>query len=113
MHELSIVENIFKIIENNTSKYNFEKVKIINLKIGKLSAVAPSALLFAFEILSKDTKFEGAKININEVPIMVFCKKCNKENIIDSHNFSCPVCKFKDTEIISGRELYIEDVEIE
>lgn len=113
MHELSIAENIFKIIENNLSKYNFTKVKGINLKIGKLTAIVPSSLFFAFEILSKGTKFEGAKININEVPIMVLCKKCGKESIIESYDFCCPVCKFQDTEIISGRELYIEDVEIE
>ncbi len=113
MHELSIAENILKIVESNISGYNFEKVKTINLKVGKLTAVVSTALVFAFEVLSSGTVFENAKINIREMPIKIICKVCKVEKEIENYHFVCPTCESENIEIISGRELLVEDVEIE
>lgn len=113
MHELSIAENILKIVESNINSYDFKKVKAINLKVGKLTAVASTALVFAFEVLSSGTVFENAKINIKEMPILIICQECKVEKEIENYHFICPSCESENIEIISGRELLVEDVEIE
>lgn len=113
MHELSIAENILKIVESNINSYNFKKVKAINLKVGKLTAVVSSSLVFAFEVLSSGGVFEGAKINIKEIPIEIICRDCKQKGEIENYHFVCPSCESENIEIISGRELLVEDVEIE
>jgi len=66
MHELSITEELLMIIHRRAEEEGIQKISKINLKIGKYSGVFTDALLFAFDVLSKDTISEGARINIEE-----------------------------------------------
>ncbi len=66
MHELSITEELLKMIHRRAEEEGMQKISKINLKIGKYSGVLADALLFAFDVLSKDTISEGAHISIEE-----------------------------------------------
>jgi len=66
MHELSIAEELLRIITEKAKQVGIHKVQQINLKIGEFAGVLPDALIFAFDMLSKDTIFEGARIEIEE-----------------------------------------------
>jgi len=68
MHELSIAEELLQIITNKASQVGISKIEQINLKIGEFSGILPDALIFAFELLSKDTMMEGARIEIEHSP---------------------------------------------
>ena len=66
MHELSITEELLQIIHRRAEEEGIQKILDINLKIGRYSGVFADALLFAFEVLSRDTISEGARVNIEE-----------------------------------------------
>ena len=53
MHEVSIMGEIFEIINENVINHNIKKVNKVVLKIGEFSCVEDSALKFAFEAFSK------------------------------------------------------------
>ncbi|MCK4923484.1 MAG: hydrogenase maturation nickel metallochaperone HypA [Spirochaetes bacterium] len=77
MHELSIAEELLQIITNKALQVGIHKIEQINLKIGEFSGVLPDALVFAFEMLSKDTMTEGVRIEIersggNELQVLSF-----------------------------------------
>ena len=77
MHELSIAEELLQIITNKASQVGIRKIEQINLKIGEFSGILPDALIFAFELISKDTMMEGARIEIepstgNELQVLSF-----------------------------------------
>ena len=51
---------------------------------------------------------------IDLVPFKVICKDCNNIFTPDMEYFlQCPKCGSKNTEIQSGRELYIDYIEID
>jgi len=64
MHELSIAEELLQIITKKASQVGIGKIEQINLKIGEFSGILPDALVFAFEMLSKGTITDGARIEI-------------------------------------------------
>ncbi len=66
MHELSITEELLQIIHRRAAEEGMKKILRIDLKIGKYSGVFADALLFAFDVLSKDTISEGANVSIEE-----------------------------------------------
>lgn len=66
MHELSITEELLHIINEKALEAGISKVYEINLKIGEFSGIFSDALLFAFEVLSKDTITEGAIVKIEK-----------------------------------------------
>ena len=59
MHELSLMQEILKVIEEQVRVNEVRKVHEVHLKVGKMMAVVPSSLSFCFEILSKGTMLEA------------------------------------------------------
>ncbi len=114
MHEMGIAMEIMNIAYDSIPKdIENPRIQIINLKIGKLAAVVPESLSFCFNIITKDSPFAEAKLNIEEIPVKARCKDCNVEWIIEGPVFVCEKCNSGSIEILSGRELDIESIEIE
>lgn len=113
MHEMGIALQIIDIatasIPPDLKDARIEKV---NLKIGKLAAVVPESLRFCFDVAVKDTPLEGAGLFIEELPVVARCQDCDTRWTIDGPAFSCESCKSGNLDIISGRELDIESIEI-
>ena len=88
------------------------KVKTINLRVGRLMAVIPENLDFLFDIMARGTALDGAKITIRKVPIRARCEACGADFEISEVYFLCPKCHSPKVDVLSGRELVIEDVEV-
>ena len=113
MHEMGIAMQIVEMsIASIPEEMKNVQVERINLKVGKLAAVIPGSLSFCFDIVAKDTPLSGAKLHIEEIPVIVKCKMCNEESVIKELSFKCGVCSSGSIEILSGRELDIESIEI-
>ena len=113
MHEMGIA---LQIVEIATASIPPDagpvKVEKINLKIGKLAAVVPESLRFCFEVAVKDSPLDGARLAIEELPVVARCNDCQTEWTINSPAFKCENCDSGSLEILSGRELDIESIEI-
>ena len=88
------------------------RVERVNIKIGKLSAVVTDSLRFCFEVVTRDTALEGAELAVEEVPVTARCNDCRYEWTIGNPVFSCSRCNSGAVELLSGRELDIESIEI-
>ncbi|QCX32607.1 hydrogenase maturation nickel metallochaperone HypA [Caloramator sp. E03] len=113
MHELSIIEEILKITQNEARKHNAKRILEIRLMVGEMSGVIPDIMQEYFNIASKGTLAEGALLKIKKVPIKIKCQNCCKESIIKRNKVKCPLCGSYDIKIISGREFYIDSLEVE
>ena len=113
MHEMGIALQIIEIAaESIPAELKDVKVARVNLKVGKLSAIVPDSLRFCFEVASKETALEGAELAIEEIPVVARCRDCQKEWTISEPAFACQSCESGNIEILSGRELDIESIEI-
>ncbi len=113
MHEMGIALQIIEIATASIPKSDVPvQVETVNLKVGKLAAIVPDSLRFCFEIAAKDGPLSGAVLHIEEVPIQARCKDCEAQWTIDTPVFKCQVCDSGSLDIISGRELNIESIEI-
>jgi hydrogenase nickel incorporation protein HypA/HybF len=113
MHELSISENILNIVENEAHKHNLKRIKEIIIKTGEISDIIPENLEYCFEIISKGTVAEGAKIIVEKLPIKILCLDCGKEFTIKKSNLQCPECNSKNLKLTGGNEFFIESMEAE
>ena len=112
MHEFSLVENIFKIIDNIIKKENLRKIDKINLIVGEMLQIVPETLIFAFDAVKKETIYcKTAEINIESKPITIECNICNKNIVLKKDEYLCPQCKKNDYKIISGKELIIKSID--
>jgi len=113
MHEFSLMTSVLDAVEASAKEHNASKVVEVKLVIGEMSEVFDDAMNFAFETLTPKTVAEGALLTIIKVSPKSRCLACGYEFEHDRFHFACPECDALATELLAGRELYIESMEIE
>lgn len=113
MHEQSIVESLLALALKNAEKAKASKILRIYLVVGELSGVLEEAVNFYFGFLSRDTIAAQASLFFMHTPAQLRCRNCNTVFSPERLDFHCPNCKEQQVEIVSGRELYIDSMEVE
>jgi len=95
------------------NKASAGRITRINLVVGELSGVVGECVQFYFDAISKDTIAGGAELIFETRPTTVRCHKCNNVFTPSGYNWACPECHETGIEIVSGRECYMESIEVE
>jgi len=114
LHELSVMSSILDIVLDHANRNNAKKVVRINLRIGHLSDIIPEWAQSYFDMLSKDTIADNAKLDIEAVPVKIRCHACGHEHTYKKKDwgFTCVKCESSDIELLEGREFSITSIEI-
>jgi hydrogenase nickel incorporation protein HypA/HybF len=110
MHELSIAEGVVEVALRHARG---RSVAAVEVKVGHLRQVVPSALEFAFELVAQGTPVEGAELALEEVPAAGLCRRCGSESELDGFPLACGACGSLDLELVRGEELLVDALEIE
>jgi len=113
MHEQSIVESILGLALKNAEKACARRILRIDLVVGDYTGVVDDSVNFYFGFLSQNTIAAGAVINYTHVSGQMRCRDCDLLFPLQKRNLRCPKCEGRRVEIVGGRELYIENMEIE
>jgi hydrogenase nickel incorporation protein HypA/HybF len=112
MHELSIAMSILDMAEEEAGRRSAE-VDAIYVKLGALSGVVKEALLSAYDLARTETTLETAQLVIEEVPVMIYCPRCQAPRGVPSiQQLSCSECDTPSAEILQGRELQVVALEL-
>ena len=104
MHEYTLMQGIIKaILERLEEEQATAQVEEVVLKLGILDIHSEAAAQQAFEILSKGTSLENAKLTVEVKPVMIDCPKCRSVapygvgEHVHAHELlpvaTCPVCQ--------------------
>ena len=109
MHELAIAESILAIVERHASG---RRVLEVEVRVGHLRQVVPSALEFAFELTSRGTVAEGATLALEQVPAAGRCRACGERTTFVAFPLTCSACGGWDIDVTEGQELQVEALEL-
>ncbi len=110
MHELSIAQSIVSIVNRHAAG---RQVRRVELRVGHLRQVVPSALEFAFTLLTEGTELDGVELAIEQVPACGRCRACGAETAMYDFPLRCGSCGGLDLELIAGEELLVDALELE
>ncbi len=113
MHELAITEGIMEAAVPEAQRHGAKKILEIRLKIGELSGVLPECIQEYFNIVSRGTIAEGAKLVTERIPIEIRCNSCGYEGEIPKRKIFCPKCDGPEIKILKGREYFVDSLEVE
>ena len=113
MHELTITEGILRAAVPAAEAQGARKILEIRLKIGELSGVFPEYIREYFTAASAGTIAEGAKLVVETIPVRIRCRTCLGESVISRKKICCPVCGGTDLALVSGREYFVDSLEVE
>ncbi len=111
MHEMSIVSNIMDVALQTAEEHNLAVIKKIKVKVGTQHHLAPDLMEYAFSFFKKNTVAADAALEIEKVPVTMRCRQCRKLYPVDEGIYLCPDCESVNVEMITGRELIIENIE--
>ena len=114
MHELSIAVDLIETASEEVARLGPVRVIAVRLKLGPLSGVVKEALLFSFDVAVSGTPLEGARLDIDDVPVSVWCGRCEAEReLADLTRRRCPTCGSPTPRVIRGGELELIGLEIQ
>lgn len=114
MHELGIMTGVLEAATTAARDAGAQRLLEVNLRIGEMTEAIEDALVFAWEALTEDDPFtKGAQLNIVMVGPKSVCLECGAEYEHDRFSMFCPQCDSFATELIAGRELQIDSIEVD
>ena len=113
MHELTVTKSILSIVLQKAHEVKARKITKVDLRVGRLTGYVPECIQLQFDILSRNTAAAGADLSFNQPPAQLHCRKCSIDFTSDSFDLICPNCHNLEIDILSGRELYVESIEVE
>jgi hydrogenase nickel incorporation protein HypA/HybF len=113
VHELSLVASVFEVLEGQAREHGATRVTAVVLKVGVMAGAVPDLLESAFEAYKKGTLAESARLEIVVVPVRLRCPDCGGEAVREDTDFSCAGCGSRRVEIVEGRDLVVERIELE
>jgi hydrogenase nickel incorporation protein HypA/HybF len=110
MHELSIADGVAQVALRHAAG---RRVTRVELRVGHLRQVVPSALEFAWQLITDGTALEAAELQIEYVPARGHCRECETETTMESFPLQCGRCGSLDVELVAGEELLVDALELE
>lgn len=111
MHELSVLVEVVRIVEEQAAKLDIDSIKVIVLQIGELSSVVPQYIEEYFPVVTdQKPMFEDTELKIEMLPGMARCQKCHTAfNVIENKGY-CPQCASFDKDLLCGQEFFIKEI---
>jgi len=113
VHELSITQNVLKIVVDHAQRAGAKRITVIHLVVGQLTGFVDDSIQFYFDMLSPGTLAAGARLDIKRIPAQLRCRACGEEFALGDKQWTCPHCCAVGGEIVRGREFSIESIEVE
>lgn len=110
------MKNVLESVLRFADRTGASRVDGVVLRVGELNDFESEWVQRYFDYLSRGTIAEGATVTLRVIPIVIECARCGEEFRIPRErmaDFACPECGCGEGEMVAGRELVIDRIEIE
>ncbi|MDR1856673.1 MAG: hydrogenase maturation nickel metallochaperone HypA [Desulfovibrio sp.] len=115
MHEMSIVESLLAMVQAEMDSRGCGRLESVHVVYGAMAGIVPESLQMCFEIMTKDTPNEGARLELTCLPVRLRCGGCGTVFGGEGREAlwqPCPVCgETFGHAVEQGRELYLKRLE--
>ncbi len=112
MHEMALCEGLVQAIEEQATSQGFSRVHAVWLEVGALAAVECEAMRFNFDIITKGTLAEDARLDIVEVDGTAWCMPCGTSLKLRRFGEPCPRCGSHQLQLVDGKQIKIRQLEV-
>jgi hydrogenase nickel incorporation protein HypA/HybF len=114
MHELSIALSLLDLARDEAARRGEAGLVAIHVRLGPLSGVVKESLLSAYDLAREQTDLADCRLEIEEMPIVIYCEHCGGERQPESpHLLLCARCGAPAARVVSGDELELTALEVE
>lgn len=112
MHEFGIVVHVVDTLEKLAEENDLTEIGSVTLEIGEVSSVLPDYIVDAWEYLHKKSEvLADAELKIEKLAAVSICLDCKKTYPTLKGKKQCPHCGSFMTELVSGDDFNIKEIE--
>jgi hydrogenase nickel incorporation protein HypA/HybF len=104
---------VLEIASRHAQQAQAARVTDIYLVIGRLSSIVDDSIEFYWNIITKNTICEDAKLHFKRLPAELICLDCDFTYQLTDELTSCPDCGSARVRVLSGDEFQLESIEIQ
>lgn len=116
MHEASVAKSLVELVCDDLAMRGLtesQRVRAVQVRLGRLGSVVPAALRSAFEVAKRYTPLHEAELRVAIVEPAVWCAACAVERPIAApYRLRCPTCGQRCAEMVRGQEMELDAIEL-
>ena len=113
MHEMSLVRSLMTQVKQIMIQHEATSVDLVTVEIGPLSGVEADLVRDAFSQLVPTAGLGTPTLQINEIGLLIQCRDCQHESLVEGMTLQCPVCRSVQIQILRGDEFRLMDVSLQ
>ena len=113
MHELPVTESILEISLRHARQAEARRITDLYLVIGQLASIVDDSVQFYWDIISKDTLADGARLHFRRIETEMRCLDCSLNYKPAASDMACPSCGGSNVRVIAGEEFFLESIDVE
>lgn len=113
MHEFHIVDDIVKQVLGKANNAGANKVTKVVLVMGSSTGLEESSIRLYFNEIVCGTIADGAELLVNSLVTKIQCNTCDMVFDYKVGEFNCPTCGNLGVRSSTGKEFYIDHIEID
>ncbi len=108
MHEMAICQSLLSEVGRVAAENGAMAVTRVVVSVGPLSGVEITQLARAFDLAQRGTVAEGAELEIEDIPVTIWCAPCGIESRVEPNKLLCGGCGGWRVTLRSGDELLLK-----
>ncbi len=113
MHELSLADDVIRIVTEQVDAPDLSSVRIVRVAVGEMMMVEKDTFVFAYNALKENTPLENSQLELLHIPLKAICGACGNSFTPEKLNPHCPECGGQEYRVIEGDAMYVREVEID
>ena len=113
MHELGVLLEVVEQVSKVAAENEVTRIGKLVLQVGELSSMIPKYMQKIYPAAVDGTILEGSELEIEIIPGNGMCKQCSSVYNLLEERGTCPKCGSKEFEMLSGKEFFIKEIQVE
>ncbi|TJZ74219.1 hydrogenase maturation nickel metallochaperone HypA [Chitiniphilus eburneus] len=110
MHELSLAENVIRIVEAAAQQARARRISRVRLGVGALAHVEAETLQFCCGLAARQTMLADAVFEVERMPGRAHCNGCGQDVALERIGLPCPQCGGFDLLVTAGEEMQVLEI---
>jgi hydrogenase nickel incorporation protein HypA/HybF len=112
MPAIGLMQHALHLALEEADHRHARRIHRLRLRVGRRAGVEVDALVSAFGVVSRGTLAEGARVEIEPIPVIWYCQVCASEVTLATQQPLCPQCGGTAIEMRHGREMEVAEMEV-
>ena len=114
MHEGAYTDQIAEAVQAQLAAHPGAKPLKVWVKVGEMLHLQAEAVRMHFSAQAEGTPLAGVELELMEAPVGLKCRACGcQSHPEDHHALACAGCGSRDVEVLEGRSVVIERIDLQ